>query len=226
MSATAPLKVITLASRKGGTGKTTLAINLAAIANRSEHACVVDMDPQNSTAVWKRLRAQDEGLPKLSIGSSPPSRLPRLLPELRRSNMRWAFIDTPPNLMSPVEVAIKHADLVLIPTRPDALNLEAITSTLALARQYSKPYVVVINQAPPLREGVASPLVRETRDQTFQAAKLYSGRIWKNQITYRNAISYALNAGHALNDREGYQAANMEFEGLWRQLRSLLRRDQ
>jgi chromosome partitioning protein len=224
--ATSPFKVITLASRKGGTGKTTLAINLATIANRSEHACVVDMDPQKSTEVWKRLRAQDETLPKLSIGSSRPSGLPQLLQELRRRNTRWVFIDTPPNLAALVEVAVEHADLVLIPTRPDAFNVEAITSTIVLARQYKKPYVVIINEAPPLRDGIASPMVKEARYQTSKAAELYSGRIWKRQITHRNAISYALNVGHALNDRQSYEGAYFEFEELWHQVRALLRREQ
>ena len=171
--------VIKLASRKGGTGKTTLAINLAAIADRSgQQACVVDMDPQNSPAVWRRLRDQDKTLRRLATGSSRPGGLPRLLSELRRRGMHWVFIDTPPNLTSTVEVAIKHADLVLIPTRPDALNLDAITSTIVLARQHKKRYVVVINEAPPLRGDVAAPLMQETRRQTFEAAarELYAAR--------------------------------------------------
>ena len=184
------------------------------------------MDPQNSTDVWKRLRAQDETLPKLSIGSSRPSGLPRLLEELRRRSMRWVLIDTPPNLTAPVEVAIKHADLVLIPTRPDAFNLDAITPTIVLARQYSKPYVVIINEAPPMREGIASPMVEEARYQTSKANEMYSGRIWKRQITHRNAISYALNVGHALNERQSYEGAYIEFEGLWRQIRTSFRREQ
>lgn len=220
--------VITLASRKGGTGKTTLAINLAAIADRSgQPACVVDMDPQNSAAVWRRLRDQDTTLRRLATGSSRPGGLPRLLLELRQRGMHWVFIDTPPNLTSTVEVAIKHADLVLIPTRPDALNLDAITSTIILARKHKKRYVVVINEAPPLRGDVAAPLVQETRRQTFEAAarELYAARIWKRQITHRNAIPYALNAGHALNDRAAYQAANAEFESLWKALRFHLRQE-
>jgi chromosome partitioning protein len=190
------MRVITLASRKGGTGKTTLAINLAAIANRNERACVIDMDPQQSTDVWKRLRAKDETLPTLSIGSCRPARLPQLLRELRNRNMRWVFIDTPPSLMPAVEIAIQHADLV------------------------------VLNEAPPLREGVASPMVKEARSRTSKAAELYAGRIWKHQLTHRNAIATALTVGHVLNDRQSYEAACLEFEALWRQLRSLVRRVQ
>jgi chromosome partitioning protein len=220
------MKVITLASRKGGTGKTTLAINLAAIANRNERACVIDMDPQQSTKVWERLRDQDETLPKLSIGDCRPAGLPPLLRELRNRNVRWVFIDTPPSLMAAVEIAIQHADLVLIPTRPDAFNLAAIRATIMLAREYTKPYVVVLNEAPSLREGVASPMVKEARSQTSKVAELYAGRIWKRQLTHRNAIATALYAGHALNDRQSYEAACLEFEALWRQLRSLVRREQ
>jgi hypothetical protein len=54
-----------------------------------EPAVLADMDPQKSTQVWKRLRAQDEILPKLSIGTCRPARLPPLLRELRSWNMRW-----------------------------------------------------------------------------------------------------------------------------------------
>src|ERR1700731_522842 len=114
------MKVITLASRKGGTGKTSLAINLAAIANRQgERACVVDMDPQNSIRVWKQLRDQDDELPRISMGSSRPHGLPSALVELRRRNVHCAFSYPPPNLTPAVTVAIEHADLIVIPTRPD-----------------------------------------------------------------------------------------------------------
>jgi hypothetical protein len=122
--------------------------------------------------------------------------------------------------------AIQHADLVLISTRPDAFNLAAVTATIVLARQYAKPYVVVLNEAPSLRDGVASPMVKEARFQTSKAAELYAGRIWKSQLTHRNAIAYALNVGHALTDRPSYEAAYQEFERLWRQIRSLIRREQ
>jgi cellulose biosynthesis protein BcsQ len=60
--ANCPMNVITLASRKGGVGKSTLTAHLAAFAHLMGHRCmVVDADPQGSLTLWHSMRA-DGGL--------------------------------------------------------------------------------------------------------------------------------------------------------------------
>lgn len=219
------MKVITLASRKGGTGKTTLAINLAALAALENRACVIDMDPQQSTLVWKRLR-EEQGLPKLPIGFCHPRSLAATLDLVRRQKTKWVFIDTPPNLAQPVIAGASCADLMVIPVRPDAQNLNAVMQTIVIARQLRKSYVVVLNEAPPVRNDVPSPLAQEARRQVFAAGMkaLHAGRVWKHQITHRNALSYAFNKGHTVNERADYAEAFNELRHLWTALKRHMER--
>src|SRR5438552_17136090 len=62
------MNVIVFASRKGGSGKSTLTAHLAAHANRPSRRCMlIDCDPQGSISLWHKLRGAAE--PQLSVRS-------------------------------------------------------------------------------------------------------------------------------------------------------------
>jgi len=116
------MNVITLASRKGGAGKSTLTAQLAAQAHAAgKRVTVIDADPQGSLSLWHSLRK--DGLPKLV---TPERGLDRALAFAMIENADYVFIDTAPTMWVVVQEAVRAATLVLIPARPVFLHLGAV----------------------------------------------------------------------------------------------------
>src|SRR5438067_3604399 len=115
------MNVIVFASRKGGTGKSTLAAHLAAHVHKSTKPCLlIDADPQGSLTLWHKLRGTNE--PPLKVASRSVS---DVVAAAKRDGFEWVFIDTPPNVSAVVEDAIKNATLAVIPARPGVLDVNA-----------------------------------------------------------------------------------------------------
>ena len=137
--------VLTVASRKGGSGKTTLAGHLAVEAERSGAGVValVDIDPQGSLADW--WNARDAASP-LYVQTSVPS-LEQDLARVRDQGVDITVIDTPPTISSRVSQAIELSDLVIVPARPSPHDLRSVIGTAELVENLGKPLVFVLNGA-------------------------------------------------------------------------------
>jgi chromosome partitioning protein len=141
------MRILTIASQKGGAGKTTLTAHLAVEAERAGAGpvAVVDTDPQGSLAAWWNIRQAPTPL----FASLEISRLPDHLRTLARRQVELAVIDTPPALTDMIQAAIAVADLVLIPARPSPHDLRAVGVIVAMAEASSKPFCFVVNGATP-----------------------------------------------------------------------------
>lgn len=138
--------VITVAQRKGGAGKSTVAANLAAaLAAEGASVALVDTDPQGSLTRWHALRA-GRGAP-LRFEAASGWRVQALLDRLRREHA-FAVVDTPPHADTDAKVAVRAADLVLVPLQPSAPDLWASEATLALATSERRPVAVLLNRVP------------------------------------------------------------------------------
>jgi chromosome partitioning protein len=110
---------ITIASSKGGCGKTTTVACLAVrAAQESGKVAMIDLDPQQSLARWWELRKEPLN-PRLFNNVANAVADVKLL---KSHDWQWIFIDTPPALMHFIEDGIAAADLVLIPVRPSPLG--------------------------------------------------------------------------------------------------------
>lgn len=139
------MRTISVISQKGGAGKTTLAVHLATAATRDGLAvAVIDLDPQATARRWGDKR----GAPP-EVVSDHAVRLPALLDAARANGADMVFIDTAPNADQAALGAARAADLVLIPCRPSAFDIEAVEATLTLAEIARKPAYVVLNAAAP-----------------------------------------------------------------------------
>jgi chromosome partitioning protein len=139
------MKTIAIISRKGGAGKTTIALHMAVAAEAHGIATAVfDLDPQASAALWSDHRG--EPIPAVVPAQAP--RLPSLLGQAREQEADLAILDTAPHADAIASEAASHADLILIPCRPSAFDLDAIGASIRLARAAEKPAIVVINAAP------------------------------------------------------------------------------
>jgi chromosome partitioning protein len=74
--------------------------------------------------------------------------LPSLLAQARGQDADLAILDTAPYADAIASEAADHADLILIPCRPSAFDLDAIGASVRLARAADKLAIVVINAAP------------------------------------------------------------------------------
>lgn len=140
------MPTIAVISQKGGAGKTTLAIHLAAAAQDDGRvALIIDTDPQATASQWAAWR--QDAPPE--VIDSPPPRLAAKIAQAREQGAEVIVIDTPPHADSAARAAVEAADLVLIPCRPSAFDLSAIQTTAKLVQLLRKPAFVVFTAGPP-----------------------------------------------------------------------------
>ena len=154
------MPTIAIISQKGGAGKTTLALHLAAAAEDAGHtALVIDLDPQATASQWAAWR---KDAPPVVIDSAPP-RLAAKIEQATAQGATFIVIDTPPHADSAASAAVEAADLVLIPCRPSAFDLAAIKTTASLVKMRGKPAFVIFTAgnptAPRLDEGGTQAVV-------------------------------------------------------------------
>jgi chromosome partitioning protein len=201
------MDVVTLASRKGGAGKSTLTAQLAAQAQiAGRRVLVIDADPQGSLKLW-HARRSGEGLKLVT----PERGLDRALAFAMIEGFDTVFIDTAPTTWVVVQEAIRVATLVLIPARPGFFDLDAVRETVKTARERNRPYAVVINAAPVRRDDKDTALVAQSR------AYLDSLEIpvWGGQISQRAGFQSTLAAGASAAEIGPQTAAGVEIATLW-----------
>jgi chromosome partitioning protein len=141
------MRVLAMASQKGGSGKTTLSGHLAVQAQLAGAGPVVliDIDPQGSLADWWNERQAD--LP--AFAQTTVARLASDLDLLRQQGFKLAVIDTPPAITMAIQSVIQVAELIVIPTRPSPHDLRAVGATVDLCDRAGKPLIFVVNAATP-----------------------------------------------------------------------------
>ena len=141
------MKVIAVASQKGGSGKTTLAGHIAVQAERvgGGPVALVDTDPQGSLAAWWNVRQPETPV----FAATDIEHLAEAIRRMRALGMRLLVIDTPPAIATTIAEVVRLSDLVIIPARPSPHDLRAIGATVEIAKKAGKPFLFVLNGAAP-----------------------------------------------------------------------------
>ena len=136
-------KVITVAQQKGGSGKTTLAANLAVALIRSgQSVTILDLDPQGSLGRWFMLRTEN-GEEDLELSTASAWGSAYESKKLRRSR-DVVIVDTPPKVDSDLRPALRESDLVLVPVATSQVDNWALDAILDLAeRERVRPLIVM-----------------------------------------------------------------------------------
>src|ERR1700712_1906207 len=135
------MKIIGLLSRKGGVGKTTLAVHLAVLAQQAgQRTLLIDLDPQGSAAAW--WRARGAGMPGLV--ETQPAGLRGILDAARADGVDLVVVDTRPSVEADVAHVAALSDLVLIPTRPAIFDLRAILGTLEVVKGPPRRSLIIL----------------------------------------------------------------------------------
>lgn len=204
---------IALVSQKGGAGKTTLAVHLAAEAAKAgRRALLIDLDPQGNAIRWGERRGERQP----DVQAEHPMRLAAVLKSAAEEDYDLVVLDTAPNADQTALRAAKAADLVLIPCRPAQFDLEAIEATLDLCKLAKRTAVVALNAAP-----LRSRVVNEARE----AIEGNGGVVGAIVVHHRVAFQHCLTDGNTAGEFEPGGQAAQEITNLYDDVLTRLRAD-
>ncbi len=214
-----PMLTVAVLQQKGGSGKTTLAVNLAAAAHLEGHrTLVVDMDRQASAFDWSAARRDGSSLDGLAVVKADRAlALPRFR-EIARG-YRYVFLDGPPRLGDVTQSAAVAADVAVLPIQPGPFDFWAVAETLEsldqadeIREQLGRPpirRVFVLNRA-----STNTRLAREAEVELGNAGGELAG-IVHQRVAFPDAAS---RGESVLTCREADAAAN-DIKRLWRALK-------
>ena len=199
------MKVIAVLARKGGTGKTTIAVHLGVLAEaQGMKVLFFDLDPQKSLTAWWETR--EASTPPLV--QSDTRRLAGHLKAAREEGYDLAVIDSPPAIGFETAHVAGLADLALVPLRPSILDLRAVQDTLTIITATRTPALLVLNSCiPPTAAGEAPG--------TLDARKALAAPVAETSLAQRLDFARALNAGEAVTEAAPDSRAAAEIARLW-----------
>lgn len=204
------MQVLAIASRKGGSGKTTLTGHLAVEAERQGigPVAIMDIDPQGSLADWWNEREAAEP----AFVNTTLETLDEDIARLREEGVRLLIIDTPPAITRAIRDVIGVADMVLIPTRPSPHDLRAVAATVAIVEDLDKPLVFVLNAATPRAKITGEAIV----------ALSQHGPLAPSIVHQRVDFASSMIDGRTVMELTTAARAAGEIERLWRYLSTRL----
>jgi chromosome partitioning protein len=147
------MRVVSVVNQKGGVGKSTLAINIATVAEaKGDRVLLIDLDPQASSVLWGQTRGTNRPL----VAATQPERLPSIISAAAEFGTTLVVIDAPSRLDPIALAAIRAADTIICPTMVDLINLAPLRETVALINSADKleATIAVINNSDPASKRV------------------------------------------------------------------------
>jgi len=205
------MRTVAVLNEKGGSGKTTIATNLASAWHRTgRDVLLLDADPQLTALDWNDTGSED-GVPVVQLGESD---LERDLPRVGDS-FELVVIDGAPRMGSLTASAVRVADLVLIPTQPSAPDIWSAETVAEVCQSEGTPAAFVLSRA-----------VVGTREasEADEALASFEIPVLDARTHHRIAYSRAMGQGRSVLDLPGADKAAKEVRDLSTEVLSHLNR--
>jgi chromosome partitioning protein len=139
-------KVLCVAQQKGGSGKTTIAANLAVeFRRRGLKVALLDTDPQGSLGRWFMARRQRLGEAGMEFSTASAWGVGYECEKLKKV-ADVVIVDTPPKVDADLRPALREADLVIVPVSASMVDLWATDGVFDLIGREGRRAVIVLNR--------------------------------------------------------------------------------
>lgn len=208
--------IVGFLNQKGGVGKTTLAVNVAAaLARGGARVLLIDADPQGSALDWSAAR---QGEPMFSVVGLPRATIHREIEQLGKE-YDHVVIDGPPRVTDVARSAIMASDIVLIPVQPspyDIWSAEEIVHLIEEAKVYKEKLKAsfVIN-----RKISNTAIGRDVRE----ALSAYAVPTYASTVTQRVVFAEAAAQGLAVHEVDADSPATQEIAAVAKELKEAMR---
>ena len=197
---------LTIASGKGGTGKSLLTVSLAVCAKDAGYrVAMMDLEPQSSVHLWWKLRGRPENPQAIDAATVNATEEAAIL----RREFDCVLIDTSPLGIDRIEEAVIAGDATLIPVRASVFDAAAVVAVVDICKKHRRPFAFVVMDYDAgwkrLNDSMASLLKK-------------MGPLFEARTSHRQAYPAALNLGKSAAehpDSRQRKEATTELTAIW-----------
>lgn len=201
-------RLVSVVQQKGGAGKTTITAQLSvAFSRMRQRIALIDLDPQASLSAWFDARKAysqepDKKITMMRLGAQ--DNLADAIDKMRRTS-DLLLIDGPSHADAETRIAIRMAELVLVPCQPRPLDIWATRHVLSLVGMAGRQAMLVLNRVP-ARSRLTKLVCQQIISDNWPIARHALGE--------RQAFAATIGVGHGVAEVSPDCRASQEVNGL------------